>query len=513
MSGPRVLMLGLDAADASVVQGLMDQGRAPNLHMLRQQGTFGRLSSPAGLFAGGVWPSFYTGMDVPSHGVFHNKLWRPEKNRVEVANQHWIGSRPCWESLPNPDLRLCLVDVPMLLGRPNPLNGVHVSGWGTHDVLGKGSWPRDLWRELRRRHGRPAMPPEQFGAQTTRSLAELYRALRCATLQLRDITLDLLQRERWDLACVVFGATHRAGHYLWHCSQGANDLGADQHAPGSALPAIYQHVDEAVGTILSDLDRDTLVIVFAVHGMGPNRGWSDLLPDILAQAQAAIDGRPPKRGMLYSLRQSVPFHWVRPVLTLLPSAITDQLVALWSARMFDWSSTAYFPMPMDQAGYIRINLRGREPQGTVDPGEAYETLCGSLEQLLLSLRDEDSGMPLVSRIVHGYRDAKHGARYRNLLPDLILPWSGPPASETRHVISSELPGFRYTVPGCLPSGRSGNHNDSAWFIAHGPGVAAGVTASGHDVKDLLPTALRHLGVELPSLQGKPIDLRCSADQS
>jgi hypothetical protein len=51
-----VLMLGLDAADADVVDRLMAQGRLPNLRKLRHGGLFGRLSSPAGLYAGAVWP-------------------------------------------------------------------------------------------------------------------------------------------------------------------------------------------------------------------------------------------------------------------------------------------------------------------------------------------------------------------------------------------------------------------------------------------------------------------------
>jgi predicted AlkP superfamily phosphohydrolase/phosphomutase len=511
MARTPVLMLGLDAADADVIERLLAQGRLPNLQRLRERGVFGRLDSPAGLYAGGVWPTFYTGVDVPWHGVFHNKLWRPDAMRVEVAGEHWIGSRPFWESLSDSDLRLCLIDVPMVLGPPKPINGVHLSGWGTHDVLSKGAWPPELWQELEQRHGAPRMPPEHFGAQTPRSLAQLSAALNDATRQLQDIAIDLLRREPWDLACVVLGATHRAGHYLWDHSQVDPDgLGSIDRAMRPELAEIYGGVDSAVGAILDCLDQEVLVIAFAVHGMGPNPGWSDLLPDMLAQLEVARGGEVPKRGLLYSLRQRLPFHWVRPILTRLPLAVTDRLVALWSRRMFDWTQTRYFPMPMDEAGYLRINLRGREPAGIVNPGEEYAELCGHLEELLLSLRDAETGEPLATEVIRAYAAAAPDAPYRELLPDLVIPWSGPAASRSQQVVATRLPQFRYRVPPRLPSGRSGNHTNGAWFIAHGPGVGHGTMTARHSVIDLMPTVLQHLGVALPLGQGSAIDLRSPA---
>jgi predicted AlkP superfamily phosphohydrolase/phosphomutase len=327
-----------------------------------------------------------------------------------------------------------------------------------------------------------------------------------ATAQLRDIAIDLLKREPWQLACVVFGATHRAGHYLWDLSQIDDIDGADATVLAAALADVYASVDAAIGAILQSLGRETLIIAFAVHGMGPNPGWSDLLPDMLAQLEVARGGEVPKTGLLYALKQRLPFHWVRPVLRRLPLAVTDRLVPLWSARMFDWSRTPYFPMPMDEAGYLRINLRGREAAGIVNPGDDYDALCDSLEQFLLSLRDADTGVPLATEIHRAYRDAAPEAPFRHLLPDLVVPWNGPPASRTRQVVSSRLPRFRYQVAKGLPSGRSGNHTDRAWFIADGPGVGQGRLKTQYSVMDLLPTALQYLGLATACGQGVAIDL-------
>ena len=163
-------MLGVDAAEADVVDALVRDHRLPNLKRLRDGGLHGRLTSPAGLYAGGVWPTFYTGRSVPSHGIYHNKLWHAERMRVDVASDDWLAARPFWERLPDSDLRVCIVDVPMVLGPPRPVNGLYLGGWSTHDLISEGSWPPELWRFCEREFGGPAMPPEHFGRQSEQSL-------------------------------------------------------------------------------------------------------------------------------------------------------------------------------------------------------------------------------------------------------------------------------------------------------------------------------------------------------
>jgi len=518
MTTTPILLLGLDAADADVITTLIAEGRLPNLARLRETGRHGRLATPAARYAGGVWPTFYTGTDVPAHGVFHNKLWRPDAMRVEVASEDWIHSRPFWESL-DPALRVCIVDVPMVLGAPRAVNGVHLGGWATHDVLSRGSWPPDLWKELARRHGAPSMPAEAFGAQTQASLASLVTELETSTRQLQDVVLDLFGRERWDVACVVFGAVHRAGHYLWDASQVGGGTGEDDPIR-SGLIAVHEAVDRALGAVLDQAGDDTLVLCFAVHGMARNPGWSDLLPDLLAALEHhALDTRP-RRGLLHAIKRRIPHHRVRPILTRLHPGIASRLVSLWSTRMFDWSRTRFFPMPMDHAGYLRVNLRGREREGIVAPGAEYDAVCAQLEAWMLGLRDEATGRPLTDRVERPYAEAgttddatadtssDAGPPYRHLLPDLLIPWTGPSAIDTRSVISTDVPGFRYHVPDRLPSGRAGNHTGNAWLIARGPGVPAGTFDREHHIVDLVPTVRAHLGLPPdPDAEGEPIDLR------
>jgi predicted AlkP superfamily phosphohydrolase/phosphomutase len=497
-----VLMVGLDATDAPLVRQWIAAGKLPALACLLRRGCYAGLQSPARHYAGAVWSSFYTGQDVPWHGIYHSKLWRPEAMRCEVPRDAWLGARPFWETLSERGHTVCIVDVPMVLGTPRPLRGTYLGGWGTHDLIAKGSWPASLWSELARRYGAPCMPPELFGIQSVATLMQLRDAMLRTSEQMQHVAGELLRRP-WDFACVVFGTVHRIAHYLWDLSQ-IEERGispAQRALLAGALLEIYQATDAALGRVLEQVGATTLTIAFSVHGIGANPGWSDLVPEIL---DAAESGAKPE-GALYRMKRALPFHLVRPILRSMPKRVTDRMLELWSARMHDWHATRHFALPMDHAAYLRVNLRGREREGIVAPGGEYDAECAALADLFASLRDRDTGLQIAPAPLRAFAEADASATHRALLPDLVVPWDGPTATTSRQLVSDLLPAFRYDVPARLPSGRSGNHTGGAWCIAAGPGIAAGSSVAGHNILDLAPTAFAALGAEaLSGFQGAPI---------
>jgi predicted AlkP superfamily phosphohydrolase/phosphomutase len=499
-------MVGLDAADLDVVRRLMADGTMPTLRGLRDRGCFGELAGDAGRFAGGVWPTFYTGHDVSRHGLYHNKLWRQERMRCEIAEADWFPERPFWERLDGSGVRMAILDVPMTVATPKQINGISLAGWGTHDVIARGAWPAPLWAELTREFGSPRMPAELFGEQSPRTLLRLASDLADATDQMAGIGSALLARERWDLFLLVLGATHRGGHYLWDLSQ----IDADRLEPArrreleQALTRVYAAADRALARLLDRAPADARVLVFAVHGMGPNTAWADRCGDILTRIQSGGTGAPPKRGLIYGIKRRLPWPLVRAVTTRLPGSVQARLVELWSRKMFDWRTTRAFPLPMDHAGYVRINLRGREPEGIVDAGE-YDAACSELAEAFESFRDIATGRPIVRRVHRLAEMAGDGAAARDRLPDLVIEWDDVSPVDSTGIRSSRYGELSWSPAGRLPSGRAGNHRGHGWFVAAGPGIAAGGTGAGGDIRDLVPTVCRWLGTELvPALPGRPI---------
>ncbi len=500
-----VLLIGFDGADWNLIAKLCRQGKMPALQSVIDQGCAGPLAGPANTFAGGVWPTMYSGKEVAWHGIYHNKLWRHTAMRCEIAADSWLPEKPFWENLP-PAKRIAVIDVPMTVGQPRMTNGLQLSGWGTHDLIVKGSSPDTLWTELTKRFGKPAVPLELYGPQTAATLITLREKLLAATEQMADIGEHLLGQGPWDLFCLVLGGPHRAGHYLWDLSQiDTGGLAEDQRQLlDTALEDIYIASDRTLGRLLAATPAESRVMVLAVHGMGANSGWSERCAEMLTRIQNQGDDVKPKKGLLYTIKTMLPWTLIRQVTTRLPQALMNRLVSVWSASMFDWTTTKAFPLPMDHAGYIRINLQGREPQGIVKQGEEYEQLLAELTTAFSSFRDIDSGRPIVDRV---YRMTDFGpaeAPYRDLLPDLVITWADIPAGQCAGIVSEQYGELHWRDPAKLPSGRAGNHRSDGWFAARGPGIHPG-KATGNRVVDIVPTLRRWLDCPADDqLQGKPV---------
>jgi predicted AlkP superfamily phosphohydrolase/phosphomutase len=165
----------------------------------------------------------------------------------------------------------------------------------------------------------------------------------------------------------------------------------------------------------------------------------------------------------------------------------------------DWSRTRAFCIPNANEGYIRVNLRGREPEGIVEPGAHYQQVCAELISQLEALVNPQTGRPAVREVLC-VDDIFPGAR-RDDLADAIVLWD-PEAqittevySETCGLLTSEQPGY------ALAPYYTGNHRPAAFFIARGPWFPPGQTVEGGHILDLAPTFLAHFDIAPPEYMG------------
>ena len=85
----------------------------------------------------------------------------------------------------------------------------------------------------------------------------------------------------------------------------------------------------------------------------------------------------------------------------------------------DWKRTRLFSIPSLYTGFFRVNLRGREPHGIVQPGGEYEALIAEFIRDLEALRDPELGTPMIEKIHIPYR---HLGRPPEHLPDVMAEW-------------------------------------------------------------------------------------------
>jgi predicted AlkP superfamily phosphohydrolase/phosphomutase len=240
--------------------------------------------------------------------------------------------------------------------------------------------------------------------------------------------------------------------------------------------------------------------------MGPNDGWYEVLPRLLEQIHRGGGGAAARPGLLFRLRQALPWTLVRQVTRRIPTAWNKALVPLWSRRMHDWTTTKYFALPMDYNGYVRLNLKGREIQGCVDPGDA-DGVIAEVDAALRSFRDLATGKPVIRGTIKVDELIPPAAPRRRFLPDLVVLWDPPgPAWASAGLVSDRFGEVRWPAGRKLASGRSGNHTPHGWFVAKGPGIRPGPSARTYDTADLMPTVFHWLGAPRPShFAGRPIE--------
>ena len=145
----------------------------------------------------------------------------------------------------------------------------------------------------------------------------------------------------------------------------------------STLADTYSEADRALGRILDALPGEADVLVVSPLGMDEIQSRVDLLPEMLARVLSGGEETEAAGNLLWRPARRFPSSCgPRP-----PAPSTARRRASWMARLstarVDWSRTPAFVLPSDQQGHIRLNVRGRERDGILDPAEARAVETGS----------------------------------------------------------------------------------------------------------------------------------------
>jgi predicted AlkP superfamily phosphohydrolase/phosphomutase len=494
-------MVGLDAADLGRIERLSESGSTPHFAGFLRNGERRRLHSrPTGLSAT-IWPKWFEGGPVGSW--YFPKQWNPDRMCLEWITATRGDPEPFWCDLDRRGRRVCIVDVPQAPLLPLR-NGIALQGWQVHDLFDRWSEPGGLWRELTGRLGAPPLGEEGYGPQSIASLLSLRRQLLAATAQAGELARDLLRRGPFDLFVMILGALHRGGHYLWDTSQVRlhGERRGDVQMLEGALDEIYVAADRALGRILDGAPDGARIVLFALHGMQANGGWSERFQAIARaiHAPGSATGRP---TALQHLRRLLPSRYAQRALNMLPPRFTRPLLEYASARMQDWSRTPWFVLPSDLAGFVRLNVKGRETRGILHAGVETRAVEDGLIEIFGEMSDLD-GRSVVGELERMDDWIAATDPRRRHLPDLLVNWGTVSSSETSglRLAGRELVRWERGQP--HDSGRSGNHATEGWCAAIGPGIAPGWDATVHEIDGLVPQIYRWLGeTPPPQFQASP----------
>lgn len=425
--GPSVLAIGIDAAEGTFVKQLMEHDEMPALKSLLDRGRWLRVQSPAHIGSGAVWPTFSTGDDPTSHGVYSEWRWRPEKmNLTRYDGRHLT---PFWKPLAQ-KIPLGVFDVPFALP-VGVSKGFEVCEWWAHDSTGAGlqGGPVEILSLVKSSPAHP-LSANRFVNTTPNSPSDL-KALSAACIEgvrLRGtLARSLIERARPRLLLMVFPEIHHASHQMWHTVNPHHGIydGRKLKAVEPLLKDVYREVDTQIAALIDSKGSADTILVFALHGMRPALGFPAFLGPLLVEqgfSRIANWRSQSWRGRALSLlaetKRHTPDKLKKIYYKATPTKATHKLARPTMIPVYDWANTRAFSLPTDQYGWIRINLIGREAEGSV-PSDQYDDTCEQLKKLLRCLANHD-GQPLVRDIVSTAPNGEHALS--NPLPDLIVHW-------------------------------------------------------------------------------------------
>ena len=263
--------------------------------------------------------------------------------------------------------------VPRQRPRPHPRDGAAAPDQGGRATCSctcrrSTGGPTRRWSRFRRRRRTPAALQKRFGTYRTLGWAEATWPLNEDRIDEKAF-MDDLYRAFDDRASIIVnevderqvGSRHRghrvdrprAAHVLAVPRPDAPDVRRGRAAAkyGDAIERVYRRCDQLVGEVLDRVGPETLVMVLSDHGFHSFRQAVNLNTFLVEEGFLAREGGTRARA---EARRGVPR---RPVL---------------AGRGLDAQPRAYSL----GLGQIYFNLRGREAQGIVNPGDDYNAAGG-----------------------------------------------------------------------------------------------------------------------------------------
>jgi predicted AlkP superfamily phosphohydrolase/phosphomutase len=268
-----------------------------------------------------------------------------------------------------------------------------------------------------------------------------------------------------SLAC-VFDATDRIQHMFWRYTEEGHPAARGQQDAKhkNAIEEMYVRNDGLVGKVMQRLRKGDLLIVLSDHGMTSFRRGCNLNRWLYEQGYLAL-----KEGSDGSS------EWLRDV---------------------DWKRTRAYVVGLTG---LFLNIKGREAEGVVEPGEPAAALKAELIERLSGLMDDEAGERAINQVFD--TSAIHEGPYLGRGPDLLVGYNR---------------GYRHSwdCASGVVAGKVFEDNVKAWSADHcvDPRLVPGVLFCSHPIPakdpsllDLAPTVLQLFGVPpAPYMEGRPL---------
>jgi predicted AlkP superfamily phosphohydrolase/phosphomutase len=533
----KTVAIGLDCPNNTLFENWLQRGLLPNIATLRGQSSQGVLTHHKKYSNQNSWIPFLTGrsLDTIDDWVSTYKPKSYENTNHCLYNQHEY--QPFYAV--KGQARVVMFDLPVAIS--NNVEGIQVVGWASelnetfpasepasalayiHEKYGMDPKLEGALKFYNRdldRHGLSYRVPSSYDIAGLQSFRDKILA---STATRGRICREFLQHEDWDLFLSVFSEIHVGGHTLWHLSQEHPLASLSRAFDSDPLLEIYQAVDHEIGLIAELVGKGSDLVLFSVDSLVNDcleNARSLFLPEFLYRwnfpGKAALAAGDTATS-LPKVRFDYPLHWKDEIWKLRTDDGDRELQSPQQQSenndTFNWQPTNWykplwqkmqaFALPSVADGYIRINVKGREAHGIVEPGD-YRRICNEIIKHLSELVDARTGRAMVERVIQT-RSEPFENDSRQSPADLIVLWQEESPTD---VVKSPLTGRIGPIPYFRPGGhqKQGSKIEN-FFMIRAADCPPGLCFEEGSLEDLPATILSRMGIATPQhFDGRPLQL-------
>jgi predicted AlkP superfamily phosphohydrolase/phosphomutase len=462
----RVLVIGLDCLTPELVFDRWFDD-LPNIKSLVDEGVAGWLRSTDPPITVPAWASMMSSKNPGRLGCYglRNRVDYSYEN-LKVANATSIKEPRVWDILSAAGKANIIIGVPQTYPPPKPgdaFRGYMVSCFLTPSTESRFTYPPEFKKEVQEVTGGYILDVEGFRTDDKERILQTIYEMTDKRFRLAEHCID---SKPWDFLMMVEMGTDRIHHGLWKYMDPAHP----RHEPGNpylnAIKDYYVYLDGRVGDLLTKVNLDdTTVFVVSDHGARCMMGGFCFNEWLLREGYLTLKRMPDKPSQL----EKCEVDW---------------------ARTKAWGSGGYYARLM-------INVKGREPQGVVEPSE-YEEFRDELVAKLTSLVDHE-GKPLGTTVAKP--EVVYGTTKPAGYPPDLFVYFGDLAWRSLGTIGLDT--LYYFENDTGPD--DANHNWHGTFIMRRAGTRDRRWAEGLDIRDVAPTILAEFGLPIPpDFEGKVI---------
>ena len=230
----RTLVIGLDGVPYPLINRLADDGIMPNVARLKGMGHLSKMKVTLPEISAVSWPSFMTGTNPGTHGIFGFVDPKPGSYDIRFPNFRDLKAPTIWDRLGKRKKTSVVINQPSTYPA-REIPGTLVAGFVALS-LKKAVWPPKIADDL----DNAGYEIDIDTRQAREDHEYLMRALH-ETLEGRMAAVDLLWDGDWDLFEVVVTGTDRLQHYIWAAY---DDPSHEYHRP---FLEYYGRVDDFIG--------------------------------------------------------------------------------------------------------------------------------------------------------------------------------------------------------------------------------------------------------------------------